>query len=147
MIHVSMKFGQIIFSGSEVTVWTNEKCDVRTDTHTDRQTDATEPNTIAPPFWAGAKYISNNTTEQGAILALNLKRGYRYCTMKFRICPMYRVLSSKLRRISNQFVWLQSKLILRQRRQFIIETCSLFPTSLDPFALNSIHKCSVLYNN
>jgi hypothetical protein len=39
-----MKFGEIIFSGSEVTVRT-KKCDVRTDV----QTDVTEPNTIAPP--------------------------------------------------------------------------------------------------
>jgi hypothetical protein len=49
MIHVAMKFGQIIFRGSEVTVRRNEKCDV----HTDVRTDMTEPNTIAPP-WGGS---------------------------------------------------------------------------------------------
>jgi hypothetical protein len=73
MIHVAMKFRQIIFSGSEVTVRTNEKCDVRTyrrtDVHTDVQTGVTEPNTIAPPFGAGAKnnlvdmHLNNNTKQ------------------------------------------------------------------------------------
>jgi hypothetical protein len=51
---IVMKFRQIIFSGSEVTVRTNDKCDVRTY----GRTDVTEPNTIiAPPFGAGAKNI------------------------------------------------------------------------------------------
>jgi hypothetical protein len=30
MIHVSTKYGQVMFSGSEVTVRTKEKCDVQT---------------------------------------------------------------------------------------------------------------------
>jgi hypothetical protein len=53
MIHVAMKLRQIIFSGSEVTVRTNDKCDVRTYV----RTDVTEPNTIAPPFRAGANNL------------------------------------------------------------------------------------------
>jgi hypothetical protein len=58
MIHISMKFGEIIFSGSEVTVRTNETCDVRTHVQTYVQTDLTEPNTIAAPFGAGDRKYS-----------------------------------------------------------------------------------------
>jgi hypothetical protein len=53
MIHISIKFGQIIFSGSEVTVGQTKSV---TYVRTDRRTDVTEPNTIAPPFGAGANY-------------------------------------------------------------------------------------------
>jgi hypothetical protein len=51
MIHVAMKFRQIIFSGSEVTVRTNNKCDVRTYVRTDRRDGAQYHSS---PLWAGA---------------------------------------------------------------------------------------------
>jgi hypothetical protein len=51
MIHVAMKFRQIIFSGSEVTVRTNEKCDVRTYRQTDRHDGAQYHSS---PLWGGS---------------------------------------------------------------------------------------------